>query len=295
MTAITGKRRVPPAAVVLLGIVLLGSLLAWALRGNLAGILYEPLKTPEMWRLDHPSISIGRLVLDQPSSTAIVFVLALFTVAVGVFFIWTKDGQRSRFWWGYFLVLTGIGAALAGTSYQAFGYELKCRGFEYCLWTSWWEIAYMIFTVAGVGAACVGVSHAVLSENARRRWSICALAGTAAYAAVALTGVALSVRFLLSFELMVLVAAAALAAVSVQCLLAYRESKDRLIIKVAWVGMTLVAVIAVYYVALVSGLADALWDRGTWFTENDVLHVLMLGWVLLIYILLRRDLRDRAD
>lgn len=284
--------KVPANAFVLLGIVALGAILAGALRDGLSGIPYEPLQTPVAWLSSHPYISIGDLILSQPVSTIIVYLLALLTVLVGVYFIRTGNGQQSRLWWGLFLILTGIGAGLAGTSYQAFTYEIKCRGYEYCLWTSWWEITYMICTVAGAGAAFIGVAYAFFSEKARRCWSVFAIAGTLAYILVVLTGVLLSSRFLLSFELMVMFVFVGFSAISVQCFCYYRKAKDRLMLNVIWVGLLLPGVIAVYYVALATGFGGFLWERGIWFTENDLLHVLMIGWVLFIYVMLGKSLQD---
>jgi len=51
---------------------------------------------------------------------------------VGLRFLLDQRGQQSRMWWGIGLLLTGLGALAAGTSYQAFGYELKCNGRETC-------------------------------------------------------------------------------------------------------------------------------------------------------------------
>lgn len=287
------KARIPFSACITVGIVLIGALLVGVFREGLSSILYEPLQTPETWLSNHPYISIGNTILDQPGSTIIVYLLALLTILVGIFFIRTQDGQQSRFWWGLFLVLTGIGAGLAGTSYQAFGYEFKCRGYEYCLWTSWWEITYMICTVAGIGAALVGVAYAYFSRRARRYWSVYSIVSTSIYVIVVLTGVLLSNRFLLSFELMVIFASIGLSTISVQSLCYYRKTRDHSIFKVAWVGIFLVIVIAVYYLALMSGFAGFLYERGIWFTENDLLHVMMIGWIVFIYILLGKTLKDR--
>ncbi|MBK7150093.1 MAG: hypothetical protein IPH78_15160 [Bacteroidetes bacterium] len=38
-----------------------------------------------------------------------------------------------------------------------------------------------------------------------------------------------------------------------------------------------------YGVYLLSGFAATLWQHGIWFTENDVLHVGMIGWVYYLF------------
>ena len=39
---------------------------------------------------------------------------------------------------------------------------------------------------------------------------------------------------------------------------------------------------AMYFVYMLLGVTQTLWAQGFWFSENDVLHVLMMGWVLYI-------------
>jgi hypothetical protein len=95
--------------------------------------------------------------LIQPSSTVIVYSVALLTMAAGLHFLRRRHGQRTRLWWGIGLLLTGFGSLLAGSSYQAFGYEIKCAGRAFCPWTSWWEAAYLIFSAVGMNAMLVAV------------------------------------------------------------------------------------------------------------------------------------------
>ena len=102
------KARIPFDAYILVGIVLIGALLVGVFREGLSGILYEPLQTPETWLSNHPYISIGNIILDQPGSTIIVYLLALLTILVGIFFIRTQNGQQSRFWWGLFLIAFSV-------------------------------------------------------------------------------------------------------------------------------------------------------------------------------------------
>lgn len=57
-----------------------------------------------------------------------------------------------------------------------------------------------------------------------------------------------------------------------------------------WAGF--VAVIVAYVIALEMGITQKLWSRGIWFSENDVLHVGMILWILYVVIALPRKVED---
>jgi hypothetical protein len=44
----------------------------------------------------------------------------------------------------------------------------------------------------------------------------------------------------------------------------------------------MIAINTIYYLYLLSGMTEKLWTLGLWFSANDILHVLMLGWVVYI-------------
>jgi hypothetical protein len=101
-------------------------------------IAYSPAQTPDSWLTIQPFIQLGGVVLVQPSTSAIVYLLGVLTIGAGLYFLRIRNSQHSRLWWGIALLLWGLGALLAGTSYEAFSYQIKCAGHPACLWTSWW-------------------------------------------------------------------------------------------------------------------------------------------------------------
>jgi len=276
----------------LVGIVAIGLTLIAVFSENLSSLLYEPLLTPDAWRESHFHLQIGNLIISEPSSSLFIFLLAGLYLCVAYLFFRRHDNQQSRLWWGIFMLLFGLGAILAGVSYQVFSFEIKCRGYDYCLWTSWWEIGYMICTVAGVGAGFIAVAYSVFSHKARTFWTSYALISTLTYVGVVAFGTVSANRFLISFEMMIIFVLAGFLAVAAHSLWHYRQEKNPLIKKILKVGLLLISVIAIYFVGLVSGYAEVLWEKGIWFNANDLLHVLLFGWVLYSYKALHKTLLD---
>ena len=148
------------------------SLVMFSACSSLASIPYHPEQTPESWLQIQPftTVAVGSatFVLVQPSSTALVYLLGIIAVIAGFHFLRIRDGHHARRWWGHALILWGLGALCAGTSYQAFSFEIKCAGKQLCSWTSWWEIAYLLLSVASVDAMVVAGAYAGLTGKQER-------------------------------------------------------------------------------------------------------------------------------
>ena len=94
----------------------------------------------ENWFNAQPSatIRIGSktLLLSQPTSTLLVYLLGFLTIVAGLHFLEVRGNEISRLMWGISLLLWGVGAILAGKSHQVFGYQIKCQGRKAVAWTS---------------------------------------------------------------------------------------------------------------------------------------------------------------
>lgn len=94
------------------------------------------------------------------------------------------------------MLLWGIGAIFAGTSYQAFSYVIKCAGRSFCLWTSLWELLYLILSAGSVNAMLM--AQANLDE--KNKWSSFikkyALMNFLIYEIVVLIGAIIPVQFM---------------------------------------------------------------------------------------------------
>ena len=244
-------------------------------------LLWQPKTTPTQWCESMPCVELfsSGVTLTQPTSTLLIYLLGLMWLWVGWRF-WQRDNeQKSRRWWSIAMTLGGIAAISAGTSYQAFGFELKCTEREFCTWTSWWEIVYLALQTGSVNAMLAGVAYACTKGLMRRLLLTYALVNTVIYCGVAAAGAFLPNRFMISFEMLVLFSTPSF----LVCFLINgcryineKSDKDKILLG-AWIIMFVTNVL--YYGYLLLGYTQILWSKGFWFSENDVLHVLMLIWV----------------
>ena len=227
-----------------------------------------------------------KVLITQPSSTFWVYLLGILTVYVGYLFLASHEGHYARIWWGIAMVLWGVGALLAGTSYQAFGYQIKCRGRHLCRWTSWWEVIYMIFQQLSMDALLVAVAYSS-TEGVLREYVIYTAAAMAVvYTGLILWGAFAPIKPLLTFEFMVLYSLPGFVFCVFINLWNFQASNSWLEFMLAATWLQLILVSLAYYIYFKAGLTEKLWQRRIWFSENDILHVTLVGWMVFIGVFL---------
>jgi hypothetical protein len=264
--------------------------------GRLDSIPYLPAQTPQTWLQIQPfaefQIASRNIIFVQPSTSIIVYFLGILTIAIGLYFLKIRNNQQSRLWWGIALLLWGLGALLAGTSYEAFSYDIKCVGREACLWTSWWEILYLIVTVWSVDAMLLAVAYSSTAGKLRKALSVYAIINAVLYFIVVMVGVFVPVKSLISFELLLAVGAPGILAfffINGWRYFKYKLKLDLVLLGTwLWLGITIVA----YFLYLISGNTASLWARGLWFSENDVLHIGLIIWMFYIAFALAPQVKD---
>jgi len=263
---------------------------------NFDGMKAVPFITGEEFLSSQPYITIGDIVLTQPSSTVIVYILGIFIILLGIRFLKKKQDYISRKWWGISMIFWGIGAILAGTSYQAFGYQLKCVGVEYCNFTDWWEIMYLLLTAVSIGMLAIAMSHCVASGKTRKIMKMIAYISVPLYALILTIGSIVPVKFMVTYELFCIFFMPQFVVFFILSIKEYKIKKDfmnkRFII--TWILFLLTNV--AYYVYYWIGISESLLNStGIWFNQNDVLHVLLMGWMIYIWIALPNVIVDKDE
>jgi len=267
------------------------------LLGRIDGLLEMPQVTPADYLASMPHVEFqlfgADVVLIQPSSTFLVYLLGLATVGFGLGFLGSKRNQTSRALWGVGLVLWGLGALAAGTSYQAFGYMLKGAGRTWVAYTSDFELAYLLLTCWSIDFLVAATAHSVAEGKARSLLLGYAKVHAVAYSAILLVGAVVPVRFLISYEGFMAMNGASFVIMFAFSVARRRRSQDRPSLEFLWLWLGFLVVNLGYFAVLFSGIPARLYaGSGIWFNANDTLHVLLLVWMVAGYLLLRRSLKD---
>ncbi len=275
---------------------LLLSLFPFAGCGQLEKLTWD--MTPEKWLATHSymSVKLGSLdfILAEPSSTIIVYGLGVVILIAGLWFLKNKGSSTSRLLWGIGLLLWSASTFSAGTSYQAFSYELKCAERTICLWTSWWEIWYLMLYVASMNVITAAVAYSSSVGKLRKIIVGYTIVNTVLYTATVLTGAFSPNQFLASFECMVLFSSPMFIILLAVNISRYIKKKISLEIKLVIAWLLMFVIVIAYFGFYMSGIADVLWQNGIWFNANDVLHVGLIFWIAYLYYAIAKKVEDAS-
>ena len=259
---------------------------------RIKSIPYDPpLKSTE-WCEYQPCVQIGDIILSQPTSSILVFILALLTIYSGYYFLKFSEYQHSKKWWGYSLILTGVGAILAGISYQLFGFELKCSEQEYCNWTNWFEIYYNLTTVAGASCLLIAVGYSCFNSKWINLIKLIALIKFSTYSILCLLGAVLPNKLIISYEFLVMFSTPVYIIFLIINIYQYILTKEELYKYYSLTWSSLFIILSFYFIYLDFNITELLWDNKIWFSANDVLHVFMIFWILFIWLILCERVKD---
>jgi hypothetical protein len=256
----------------------------------------NPELTSENWFEVQPCLKIKlgseEIILTQPTSTFFVYLFGVLTISVGLNFLWLRGDEVSRIWWGISLLLWGIGALLAGTSYQAFGYQIKCAGRESCAWTSWWEVIYLMFQQVSIDTLLVAIAISCTTGTTQKILLTYALVCAVAYVLLAFIGGIMPIKTLITFELMVWVSIPTfliLLFINGWRYYLFNTAIDLALIGV-WLG--LIFIMLAYWIYDRQVITAKLWAKRIWFSQNDVLHIGLILWMIYIAAFVTHNVKD---
>ena len=271
----------------------------WSSFSRLKSIRYtDPELTPANWCEAQPCVKIQiasrKIILTQPTSSFLVYALGILTIGAGFYFLLIRDSEISLLWWGISLLLWGVGTLLAGTSYQAFGYEIKCAGRQSCAWTSWWEVVYLMFQQVSLNAMLVAVAYSCTGGTLKMMLSVYALANAVVYVILALAGGIVPVKSFITFKLMVQVSTPILLIFFILNGWRYYMLRDPMDLALLGSWILLLLSGTAYFLYDNLGITQRLWAKGEgiWFSQNDVLHVCLILWVIYIATVVASRIKD---
>jgi hypothetical protein len=258
----------------------------------------DPELTPENWcefqSCTTIKVASKEVILTQPSSTFLVYLLGVLTIGVGLGFLWFQGDQVSRLWWGISLLLWGVGALLAGTSYQAFGYQIKCAGRETCAWTSWWEVTYLMFQQVSLDALLVAAALSCTEGTLQMVLLGYALLSAVVYVILTFIGAMIPVKTLITFELMVWVSTPIFLIIFILNGWRYYLFSTPMDLALLGAWVWLLCTMTAYWLYDHFDITPKLWAKGEriWFSQNDVLHIGLILWMIYIATVVAERVND---
>ncbi|MEM7181528.1 MAG: hypothetical protein AAF518_11490 [Spirochaetota bacterium] len=274
---------------------LLLSLSIWGC--ELDTLLYKPQTTPDQWCKLRPCVDMGGFIFNEPLGSFLVFLLAFLWIGSGFYFLKIHREQLSRKLFGIALVLGGIGAALAGISYQAFSYELKCAGREFCILTNGFEVGYSLTQTISVSFMLSALAMACLRTWLRKTVFIYSGLNAIAYVIITIMGVSQTNAFYLSFEVLMLFALPGILFVLLISGISYLKTRSPLDGSLLLAAIFLILVNVAYFYYYAAGYTEMLYQggKGFYFSQNDVLHVGMILWLWHIVAYVGKHLKDLEE
>ncbi len=122
--------------------------------------------------------------------------------------------------------------------------------------------------------------------------SFFALASLALYVILVLIGAFVPVKYLVSYELLIFVAAPSILIFFVLNGWRYWAFKGEmdLALLVTWIWLS--TTMGVYFLYRFLGITKELWEKGVWFSENDVLHISLVVWMVYIALIVANRVVD---
>jgi hypothetical protein len=140
----------------------------------------------------------------------------------------------------------------------------------------------------------LAVAYSSTTARLRKGLLVYALLNAVLYFILVMIGAFVPIKFLISFEFLLLVAAPGIVVLFAISFMRYARQKQQVDLIYLGTWLLLGLVILAYFIYFTSGNTASLWARGIWFSENDVLHIGLILWMLYITSLLAPRVKDRS-
>ena len=150
----------------------------------------------------------------------------------------------------------------------------------------------MILSMLSLNAMMMAQSYTCATGKLRKTLQRYSLFSTLIYIIVVIVGAIIPIQFLISYEMLVIFLAPNVIIFLILNSIGYYKNRDSmnfaLLSSWAILGLSMV----VYYAYLLLGFTEILWDKGIWFSANDVLHVAIILWILHIGLVVFKYIKD---
>ncbi len=253
-------------------------------------IFMKPLITPEAYLTSKPSIELfNRWIIIVPSSSIIVYLLGIQIILMS--FIFMKHQQKL---WGLSLLFWGIGTILAGTSYQTLGFELKCSGQTNCLFTSWFELAYLFMTAISISLMAKAFAETFTHHKVQKYLVGYGYIALIIYTIILMLGSAFNNQIMISYELFTAFFMPLFLVFFIINMINYKANKNNLDFSFIILWLLFLVINVGYYIYFFLDITTMLYtNTGLWFSANDVLHVGLMIWFGYFYFKIKKELTKR--
>jgi hypothetical protein len=153
----------------------------------------------------------------------------------------------------------------------------------------------LVVSVWSIDAILMSEAWSCAYGNGRKALMAYAIINGLVYLVIVMVGAFLPVKFLISFEFLLVVSAPGICSVFILNIWRYWKLKKGmdLVLLGAWLWMGIT--ISSYFLYYISGRTQNLWTKGIWFSENDILHIGLILWMFYLAILVAPRLIDEQN
>ena len=80
-------------------ILIVSTIIFFSACDKLKKIPYDPPLKSDEWCTNQPCSELGNVIISQPSSSVVVYILGILSITIGIFFLKKNKGKNTKNWW----------------------------------------------------------------------------------------------------------------------------------------------------------------------------------------------------